>query len=246
MTVVAVAMMIATAVKLTNSTRISGVIFSSTFLFATLLAIFYRAVNPIGWTLVLAGMGYRTPTMGSIRVWLLAESRRWLPGGIWGYASRATQAGQLGVPVSVASASMLIELLITMAAAVLISGVGLLFHHGELTESILKPVVEMLNGRLTGVAVGAFFVCGVIGFAMRRTLHRKLAILLERFKLLAAECSFGLHGADGDDQWGDWRLLVADAGNFRVGPVCRHDCSDCFRLDHRLSGGLFSGRAFRP
>jgi len=199
MTVVAVAMMIATAIKLTNSTRISGVIFSSTFLFATLLAIFYRAVNPIGWTLVLAGMGYRTPTMGSIRVWLLAESRRWLPGGIWGYASRATQAGQLGVPVSVASASMLIELLITMAAAVLISGVGLLFHHGELTESILKPVVEMLNGRLTGVAVGAFFVCGVIGFAMRRTLHRKLAILLERFKLLAA-VRF------------DWKILSAALG----------------------------------
>ena len=199
MTVVAVAMMIATAIKLTNSTRISGVIFSSTFFFATLLAIFYRAVNPIGWKLVLAGMGYRTPTMGSIRVWLLAESRRWLPGGIWGYASRATQAGQLGVPVSVASASMLIELLITMAAAVLISGVGVLFHHDELTESILRPVVEKLNGQWTGVAVAAFLLCGVIGFATRRTVYRKLAVLAERFKLLAA-VRF------------DWKILSAALG----------------------------------
>ena len=186
MTIAAVVIMVAAAIKLTNSARISGAFCSPTFVFATLIAVVYRAINPIGWNLVLAGLGYPTNVIGSTRVWLLAESRRWLPGGIWGYASRATQAGELGVPVSVASASMLIELLITMAAAVIVSLVGVAFHYEDLAGTIRRMVVEKSNFRFGGPAVVALFIILVVlVFATHRSLIRKLTNLAEKFKLLA-------------------------------------------------------------
>ena len=186
MTIAAVAIMIAAAVKLTNSARISGAFCSATFAFATLIAVFYRAVNPIGWNLVLAGLGYQTNVMGSTRVWLHSESRRWLPGGIWGYASRATQAGDLGVPVSVASASMLIELVITMGAAVIVSLIGVAFHYKDLSDTIRRMVLEKANFPFGVPAVGVSFVILIaLVYAARRTLIRKFTMLAERFKLLA-------------------------------------------------------------
>ncbi len=186
MTIAAVAIMVGAAIKLTNSARISGAFCSPAFAFATLIAIVYRAINPIGWNLVLGGLGYQTNVVGSTRVWLLAESRRWLPGGIWGYASRATQAGELGVPVSVASASMLIELLITMAAAVIVSLVGVAFHYEDLADTIRRMVVEKSNLHAGGPAVVALLVIfAALVFATRKTLTRKLANLAEKFKLLS-------------------------------------------------------------
>ena len=186
MTIGAVVIMVAAAIKLTNSARISHAFFSPTFVFATMISVAYRAVNPIGWNLVLAGLGYRTSVMGSIRVWLHSESRRWLPGGIWGYASRATQAGELGVPVSVASASMLIELLITMAAAVIVSLVGVAFHYQDLADTIRRMVIEKSNIPSGVTATGAVVVVmSVLLFATRRTLVRKLGGLAEKFKLLS-------------------------------------------------------------
>ena len=186
MTITAVVIMVGAAIKLTNSARISGAFCSLTFVFATLISVVYRAVNPIGWNLVLGGLGYRTNVIGSTRVWLLAESRRWLPGGIWGYASRATQAGELGVPVSVASASMLIELLITMAAAVIVSLVGVAFHYEDLADTIQRMVVEKSNIRFgTPAVVALIVILAALVFATHRTLIRKLANLAEKFKLLA-------------------------------------------------------------
>ena len=186
MTITAVVIMVGAAIKLTNSARISGAFCSLTFVFATLISVVYRAVNPIGWNLVLGGLGYRTNVIGSTRVWLLAESRRWLPGGIWGYASRATQAGELGVPVSVASASMLIELLITMAAAVIVSLVGVAFHYEDLADTIQRMVVEKSNIRFGTPAVAALIDrLAALVVATHRTLIRNLANLAEKFKLLA-------------------------------------------------------------
>ena len=186
MTIAAVAIMVAAAIKLTNSARISGAFCSPTFVLATLIAIAYRAVNPIGWNLVLGGLGYQTNLIGSIRVWLLAESRRWLPGGIWGYASRATQAGELGVPVTVASASMLIELLITMAAAAIVSLIGVAFHYNDLADTIHRMVLDNSNIHLGIPAVGGLvLILAALVFATHRSLIRKISNLTEKFKLLS-------------------------------------------------------------
>ena len=125
-----------TALRLTQRYDLPGMLVSGGFAMATALAIIYRVINPMGWTLVLAGMGYRVGIIDSIRIWLHAESRRWLPGGIWGYTSRATAASEVGVGPAAASASMMVELLVTMAAAGVVGLFGLLIHHRQWSDKM--------------------------------------------------------------------------------------------------------------
>lgn len=170
--------------KLLVSYSIGSSIFTLSFVAATLVAITYRAINPYGWALVLSGLGYKTNTSQSIRIWLLSESRRWLPGGVWSYASRAVQAGKMGVPIAVASASMLVELLITMAAAVVVSAIGLLLYYQQFSDSLRQLLVEKTGGNLLPIIAGALLAVsavGILGFLARRKIVSKFRGLAERF-----------------------------------------------------------------
>ena len=183
--------------RLIDSYEIGSALGTPAFALAALVAIAYRIINPYGWTLVLAGLGYRTSALACIRIWLLAESRRWLPGGVWGYASRAVQAEKLGVPVSVASASMLIELLVTMAAAVVVSLLGLCLHYEQLSGT-LAELVSVQGGEFTGVlercGVGNGYLPALVAvvtlafaavvYSTREMLYRKLHQFAARFQLL--------------------------------------------------------------
>ena len=176
-----------TAKKLISTYEITGSISSMTFTAATVLAIAYRVVNPLGWTLTLSSLGYKTDKVRSIRIWLLAESRRWLPGGVWGYASRAIQAEKIGVPVSVASASMLVEFLITVTAAAVVSLVGLLFYYHQLSSTLNQLIVDRTGGKLWILLTWAVLVtstCGALGLVARRKLVEKIQGFLERLGAL--------------------------------------------------------------
>lgn len=171
--------------KLTTAYNIAGSLCTLSFAIAAVVAIVYRLVNPVGWTLVLAGLGYPTSTVDSVRIWLLSESNRWLPGGIWGYATRAVQAKRMGVPINVASGSMLVELLITLSAAIVVSLLGLLFHF----ERFSSTFHELFSKRMDGVAswvvaICMLAVCFGLVFVTRRKFSKKLDGLVKRFQLL--------------------------------------------------------------
>jgi glycosyltransferase 2 family protein len=171
--------------KLTTAYNVAGSLCTMSFAIAVVIATVYRLVNPYGWTLVLAGLGYPTSTVGSIRIWLLSESNRWLPGGIWGYATRAVQAKRLGVPLNVASGSMLVELMVTVSAAIVVSLLGLLFHF----ERFSSTFYELLSKRIDGVAFWVVAICmlavcfGLV-FVTRRKFFQKFDGLVKRFQLL--------------------------------------------------------------
>jgi len=170
--------------QLIASYSIGSSVSTMSFVAATCLAVAYRVVNPYGWTLVLSGLGYKTQTHQSVRIWLLAESRRWLPGGVWSYASRAVQAGKLGVPIAVASASMMVELLITMAAAVTVSVLGLALYYQKFSVAMHQLIVEKLGGTslpLIAWATLAAILIAVLAFVARRKLASKVRGLVERF-----------------------------------------------------------------
>ena len=94
--------------------------FSPWFVAASLLALVYRIVNPYGWVLSLRAMDQDVNGVDAAKIWIQSESRRWLPGGIWSYASRAAQANRLNVSAATASASMMLELILTCASAAII------------------------------------------------------------------------------------------------------------------------------
>lgn len=171
--------------KLTTAYNIAGSLCTSSFAIAAVVAIVYRLVNPFGWTLVLAGLGYPTSTAGSVRIWLLSESNRWLPGGVWGYATRAVQAKRLGVPINVASGSMLIELLFTLSAAIVVSLVGLLFHYERLSSTFYELYSKRIDGNAPWVVATCMLaVCFGLVFGTRRKFYKKLDGLAARFRLL--------------------------------------------------------------
>jgi hypothetical protein len=171
--------------KLTTAYNIAGSLCSLSFAMAVVVAIIYRLVNPYGWTLVLAGLGYPTSTVESVRIWLLSESNRWLPGGIWGYATRAVQAKRLGVPINVASGSMLVELLVTLSAAIVVSLLGLFFHYDRFSSTFYELCAKRIDRYTSwGIATCMLAVCFGMVFVTRRRFYEKLRGLVERFQLL--------------------------------------------------------------
>lgn len=161
------------------------------FLFAVGLAIAYRTMNPLGWVAVLRGLGHRVHAVAATNVWLISESRRWLPGGIWGYTSRAVRAKSLGVPAKTASASMLVELFVTLLAAILVSIVGLMLHYDAVGALVADCIEQHFSWNLAVLAA-----CGGMGlagacYAGRGKLADKLNALNEKWQLLdSAELNF--------------------------------------------------------
>jgi len=76
----------------------------------------YQLLNASIWRDVIAGIGAEVPRGHAMRVWIESESMKWLPGGIWGYGSRVVNARKLGIRPELASASLAIELLLTIVA----------------------------------------------------------------------------------------------------------------------------------
>lgn len=184
-TVVIACSIFAAGSKLIGSYNVTAALGTGSFFVATSLAILYRLLNPFGWTLVLSGLGYKTNGLHSTRVWLTSESRRWLPGGVWGYASRAVQSGQLGVPVSVASGSMVVELLVTILAAAIVSVLGLALYFDQLSATFLQLLSNRFGGGSLAIPIiGGFVASSVLVFFARKQFISKLQRLTERFQSL--------------------------------------------------------------
>lgn len=77
---------------------------------------FYNVMNAHGWGMGLRALGARLPASAGIRIWLLSEAAKWLPGSVWGHVSRVVLARKAGVDPVLAAASLPLELLLTVFA----------------------------------------------------------------------------------------------------------------------------------
>jgi len=144
------------------------------------LCALYRVLNSMGWVMILRAMRQRMPLLRGMRLWLMAESMRWLPGSIWGFASRVYQASQNGVPPVVASASLPLELLLTIGAWTLVAGGGILASGRSVDwRALLTPrvIAFCAGGILAGVAVLLISVRAFPQSRVRGKLKRLLAEL---------------------------------------------------------------------
>lgn len=99
---------------------------SALMLIATTCLIFHIFLVAYGWHLILKTFGCKTRAKTNIRIWLLSAVTRYLPGGIWSYASRAVLAKQEGVNFTTASLSMYLETIL-LAATSFAVGIPALF-----------------------------------------------------------------------------------------------------------------------
>ncbi len=131
---------------------------------ALALCLAYWFLNAGVWAWILEALGYPIPYVTGMRTWLTSESLRWLPGSIWGFCSRVDAARRLGVPVTIASISLPVELSVVIVSwgivavgGLAISGLGIrlvtlgakwvvpaitLLAFFVIAGSILRPIVS--------------------------------------------------------------------------------------------------------
>ena len=149
---------------------------------AAVLGVAYRVINAYGWTLVMRSTGQHVDGSLATAIWLRAESRRWLPGGMWGYASRAVQAKELGVSLSLASASMFLELILTLVASLLTVIPVSIAYSAEFSTVLVELGLDSLNSNLVILTGLCVLVCAV---AAKYFLKRKSKVLQSRLDSLS-------------------------------------------------------------
>lgn len=92
-----------------------------------MFAVFLAAIRAMSWRSILVGFGSPIPRRGALRVWILSELSRYLPGAIWQVVSRVRLVKPYGIRGSVTSTSQVLELSIFLLANVCLATCCLLF-----------------------------------------------------------------------------------------------------------------------
>ena len=107
------------------------------------------------WQAVLLRLGHRLPLRVCLRIYLASEFVRYIPGNVWHVLTRILWVGKYGVSRPVAFASMTIELITKLAAAVLVFAASLLFWQD------IGAFGTLLRGR--GPLLGALGIGTILG-----------------------------------------------------------------------------------
>lgn len=101
--------------------------FNSLALLFLLVGIYF--VNGLSWFLVYRSMGIKITYFKSLKILLLGNVARFIPGGVWQYASRAFLAKQEKIDGSITATAILIETIFTLSVGViLVSTIGLFWR----------------------------------------------------------------------------------------------------------------------
>lgn len=141
------------------------------------------------WRAILARLGSRLGLRTCLRIYLASEFVRYIPGNVWHVLTRILWVGKYGVSRPVAFASMAIELVTKLAAAMLVFSISLLFWQD------IGKVGSLLNGSLVdflGVAsIVALFIGlhprvlnGVLNWALRRMKREPIQLTLRYSDIL--------------------------------------------------------------
>jgi uncharacterized membrane protein YbhN (UPF0104 family) len=121
------------------------------------LCLGYWVFNAGVWSWILESLGYPIKYLAAVRVFVTSESMRWLPGGVWKFASRVVAAQNIGIPVAVASLSLPVELAAAVVSWIVVALGGIIFS-GIAGRFITVYSKWFLSA--SGVAMGAvFFLC---------------------------------------------------------------------------------------
>ncbi len=127
------------------------------------------------WRAVLMRLGSRLDLRIALRIYLASEFVRYIPGNVWHVLTRMLWVGKYSVSRPVAFASMTIELITKLAAAVLIFAISLLFWHD------FGAVGSLLHGTLV-VVLGVTTILALCIVLHPRVLNTLLNLALRLLK----------------------------------------------------------------
>lgn len=161
--------------------------------------IVYTILNASVWQDVLAGLGRHVGRAAATRLWIRSEVMKWLPGGIWGYASRVVKAPEIGVGRQVAGASLVVELLLTITAWGTLFLLGLFGSGSQLLGLVTLPESSLIIAGAAALLVItglAFQVRGRLAGVLRdrlaplREISCKPLLLIRAFAFYLGLCVF--------------------------------------------------------
>lgn len=95
---------------------------------AGLIVLFF--LDAYGWHLIMRALGHRAKAPQNIRIWMVSSLARYLPGGVWGYLSRAALCSEQGIPLVSSSLGLYLETLLLMASSLAVGFPALMFVSG--------------------------------------------------------------------------------------------------------------------
>ncbi len=155
-------------------------------------------VLPLGWRRLVAAYGVAISRGHAVRVWCLSQTARYLPTGIAGFAARVVMAAKEGVPRTLTSATLAIEL-------------GLLAAWAGLLAAIFTPSSELatpwrvLLGVASAIAIVALPTVLALGGRLFPRAQALAPHLLDRRQMHEATVVYGVNAALKSARW----LMIA-------------------------------------
>lgn len=131
-----------------------------------LIVVFF--LDAFGWYLILRSLGVFLPVKQSISIWLISSLARYIPGGVWSYASRVSLATRQGVDMTSIGISLYLETLLLMSSAVAVGVPSLLSLAGFSLTIYQASLILLILGILMHPRVIMLlrFIPGRVGKAM--------------------------------------------------------------------------------
>jgi hypothetical protein len=120
--------------------------FTMSLAVAVLVAIFFA--DAYGWHLILRAMGYEHQASQNVRIWMLSSLTRYLPGGVWGYVSRAAMCSEQGIPLAASGLGLYLETLMLMGTSLAVGFPALLSATGITLNPATAVTIWMAMGLL--------------------------------------------------------------------------------------------------
>lgn len=116
-----------------------------------IFVLFVYLTNVFSWHLVTRALGAEINFPNNLKVWMLSNAARLLPGGIWQYPSRVYMLGHRGVTKNIAATSVFLETMLNLSIGAFVTLLSLFFWN--LPEEFSK-----YKGALLALSLSAFIV----------------------------------------------------------------------------------------
>ncbi len=151
-------------------------------------------VLPLGWRRLVAAYGVAISRAHAVRVWCLSQTARYLPTGVAGFAARVVMAAKEGVPRTLTSATLAIELGLLAAWAGLFAAVFI-------PSTVVSTPWRVLLGLGSAVAIGALPALLALGGRLFPRVPALAPHLLDRRQMHEATFVYGFNAALKSARW---------------------------------------------
>lgn len=136
-------------------------------------------VNTLSWHLITRSLGLKLSFSQNLRIWVLSNASRFIPGSIWQYAGRVYLSSQRGVPMTMATTALFIEMIFSVLIGTMIILLTLPLIHLSIKYDLFW----------LGILITLFLVLVILIFSSDKILS-KISLVLKRLSFFKGEIKY--------------------------------------------------------